>query len=270
MTINDDELKTTDEILERIKADLAKGLPWEADEKAFATKYLNEKCGTLHLGWVLDHYWGLVTERVILPSARIIYNELVKRGHDEKNTLMWGDADGHVCYIPSKDKKVFVHTTQNRDYLYIINEKDDEDNWGGRFDIRRIYRQWDKDDWTVGQLQESGDKLIEKCIEFAGSLEEYHDDHYRYSHRPSLEAYRKVDFKIPYHPVDREKERDYYGDFRDGGYVLSYEFFLARTSHPTVEGSKYVFSELEMLATCNIPSIGMDLDIELPSLDGYP
>ena len=268
MTTAQKDLGMTDENLTKIKEVVARGLPWEADEKAIATKYLDESCGTLHLEWVMDHYWGLVTEKVILPSARIIYDELVKRGHGEKNTLMWGDADGHVCYIPCEGRKVFVHTTQSRDYLYIINEGETEDSWGGRFDIRRIYRQLEKDDWTYEELMK-GKRSINKMLEYADSLAEHHDDHKKWAtNRPSLEAYRRINFEIPY-TKEHMKEKSFYGDFRDSGYILSYEFFRARTSHPTVEGSKYVFYDLEILATCNLPSIGMDLDIKLPGLSGY-
>lgn len=245
-----------------------KPLPWAADEAGVANKYLNEKCGTLHLGWVLDHYWGLVTQKMILPAALKIHAALVEKGHSEKNSLMWGDADGDIFFIPSKDKKVFVHTTQSRDFLYIINNRSEfGDDGDCSFHIRRIYRAFKEDRCYTSKELIGSMKLARQ---HADTLSEYHDDDYRYSHRPSLEAYRKVDFQIPYHPKDREKERDYYGDFRDGGYILSYDGWQARRVHPRVEGSKYVFTELETLATCYISSMACDLEIDIPHLDGYP
>lgn len=253
--------------LQRMLDDMDYSCWWRFDEKTIATKYLNESCGPLHLSWILDHYWGLVTKTTILPSAHLVYDELVKKGHTEENTLMWGDADGHVCYIPCKNKKVFVHTTQNIDFLYVISETGRHGGRDyGRFDIRRIYRDWEEDSWQADEARK--DSSVQHWLSHADSLMEHHDDHYRYSRRPSLEAYRKVGFQIPYHPKDREKERDYYGDFRDGGYILSYDFFHAK-DHPRVEGSKIVLTELELLATCWLPSIGHDLDIELPQLGGY-
>jgi hypothetical protein len=238
-------------------------LPWEASEKTIAEKYLSEQCGVLHLSWAMDRYWGLVTEKVILPNAIAVYDALVKKKHTEKNPLDFHNDT--AFFIPCKNRKVWVHTTQSRDYLYIIGSdfpslREDD------LHVRRIYRDIMEDKYTVDELK-NGD--IKTMLKYADTLSECHDDHYRYSHRPSLEAYRKVGFQVPYHPTDREKERDFYGDFRDGGYILSYSGWMAKSVHPKVEGSKYVFADLEHLATCYLPCVADALDLDTPRLDGY-
>lgn len=239
-------------------------LPWAEDEKRIANHYLNENCGALHLAWVLDHYWGLVTQKVILPTASLIYDELLKKDYSEKNKL--DIHDGEVYFIPSDNKKVFVQTTQSRDFLYIININKTKDSWNN-LHIRRIYRELDQtDDWYSDKELIGNMKLALQNID---TLMEYHDDHYQFSSRPSLEAYRKIDFKIPYYPKDHMKERSNYGDFRDGGYILSYDGYLSDISTPRVEGAKYVFHDLEMQATSYLPCLASELEIKIPHLDGY-
>lgn len=241
------------------------GCYWEDDEKATATKYLNETCGTLHLSWVLDHYWGLVTEKVILPAAHIIYDKLVEKDFSEKNKSTYGDADGHIFFIPSPNKKVWVHTTQSRDYLYIISNDSRLGSEWQDLHIRRIYREYDGTLFSKKELISSMDKAIENA-EF---LMECHDDHYKYSSRCSLEAYRKINFKIPFSPKDHMKEVSHYGDFRDNGYILSYNGWRAKTSHPTVEGAKMAFTDLEVITNCYLPSVASDLEVSVPGLRGY-
>jgi hypothetical protein len=240
-------------------------LPWAADEKAIATKYLNEKCGPLHLAWALDHYWGLVTQQVILPGSLAIYEELLKHNLTEDNPRMWGDADGSIFYIPCADKKVFVHKTQGSHYLYIIQGTDES---YGRFDIRRIYPDLQEDDYVYQQAMKDRYN-IDNLLSCAHDLMSFNDDHKRWaSERPSLEAYRRIDFKIPY-TLEHMKELCHYGDPRDHGYILGYDFNTAKIVHPMVEGSTHVFAELETIATCYLGSMACDLNIEVPELSGY-
>lgn len=238
-------------------------LPWEANEKTVAEKYYNEKCGPLHLSWAMDRYWGLVTERVIMPNAIAIHEALVQKGHNEENVFDFA-SDDTTFFIPCKNRKVFVHTTQSRDYLYIVGS-DFPELREDDLHIRRIYRQWKDSYYTAKECFGT----VKRALQYADTLNEYSDDHYQYSHRPSLEAYRKVNFQIPYHPKDHMKEKSYYGDFRDGGYVLSYNGWMSKASGPRVEGSKYVFSDLEIIATCYLTCLADALELSTPRLDGY-
>lgn len=243
----------------RASEELDKALPWEKEEVTIANKYLNERCGLLHLSWALDHYWGLVARDIILPTANAVYDQLVKKDLSEKNKLITNDADDRVYFIPSKDKKVWVHTSQCYDFLYIIKNNTEQD-----LHIRRIFRTWRKDSSTSIKDLIGNFKL---ALQNADTLGEYNDDHYRYSNRPSLEAYRKIDFQIPY--TKNQNGARFYGDFRDGGYVLSYEGWLSKHSKPRVEGSKYVFNTLESLTTCYLPCVARDLELDTPQLKGY-
>lgn len=229
----------------------------DAPNRVVAQHYFKKNTGALHLSWVLDNYFGLVAQHLLYPASNLIHAALVERGHTEDNPLhCWGDH--HLFHIPCKGKSVFVHTGQSRDFLYILNRPDDQDDYGKSFHIRRIYRQIDADYHNKAEILAS----LEGAVNNADDLMEHHDDTYRYSRRPSLEAYRKIGFQIPYHPVDREKERDHYGDFRDGGYVLSYEHSLSKYTGPKVEGCKYVFTELELISGCYMPGYLEALEIK--------
>jgi len=229
-------------------------------EMATAQQYLEMECGTLHLSWAMDSYWGLITQNYILPTARLVYDQLVARAATEKHPFSVGDDD--VFFIPKKKKKVFVHTTQSVDLLYVIQDKEGTDL--GRFDVRRLYRRFSKrGGYSIKDLIGS----LKKALRHADTLSEYSDDNSQFSRRPSLEAYRQVKFQIPYHPDDRDKEPDFYGDFRDGGYILSYDFFTGKQC-PTVEGSKYVFNELDTLASHWLPSVARNLGLEPEPKDG--
>lgn len=237
-------------------------------ERSFAKHFAKTQCGVLHAEWAMDAFWGEVTRDIILPGCLAIHEALVKKNATEKEVVDFHDDT--VFFIPqkTKDRKVFVHTTQSQDFLYVLNKgfslKEDENSWD--LHIRRIYRDMSDDTYTIDELKKGG---IKAALQYADWLTQYHDDHYQYSHRPSLEAYRKVNFQIPYHPKDRDKEHDYYGDFRDGGYILSYEGWMASSSGPRVEGSIISHHDMKHIATLYLSHIAEVLEIKVPQMKGY-
>lgn len=240
-----------------------KKLPWAKDEKFFAEKYLSDECGPLHLNWAIDHYWGLVTRDIIIPSSLAIYNVLVEKNYTEKKRFEYNDLDNTAFYIPCPNKKVWVETTQSRDFLYIM-----DDHGAPNFNfidlhVRRIYRDLKKNSYLMSELKgASANELFRKMLQNVDSLSEYHDDHYQYSHRPSLKVYQETNFQIPFHGSGRG--RIFYGDFRDPGYILSYN-----SISPRVEGSVMSFHTLEHIATLYLPCLASDLGIKVPQLKGY-
>lgn len=250
----------------------------------FAKKYFDSTCGWLHLGWDVDAYWSMVAEKVMIPNVAAIYNELVRLDHSEQNPFMWGDADGDIFYIPTENPntKIVVHTTQCRDYLYILTGTKQnklrellcKDNHFSSIHIRRIWKNWDsmheyhqsglkKLFHGVANTPESLKKIDEK--EFIQTIlkdlpcyEEISDDHYQYSRRHSLEYYRKRNFEMrssnPFNGI--------YGDSRDGGFIFSMDCgpFGRRA-----ENTASQFNQLELISTCYLPGILSELGIDNPS-----
>jgi|SRR6185436_3695748 len=250
----------------------------EIARQAFAKKYFDMKCGYLHLGWDIDEYWSLVANRIMIPYVLAIYNELVSKGFNEQNTLMYGDADGDVFWLPAKNSntKVFVHTNQCRDYIYILTEfpshkKSVKPRY--EFHIRRLWRNWNslseyeksmledlylgvpKDTNSLSEtLQISKEEFIKTILQNVNSIEEIADDHYQYSKRHSLEYYRERGF------VMRDLSEPFngiYGDARDGGYVFSMDYW-GRTEHTCSK-----FSLLELISSCYLPNIAEQLKLKL-------
>jgi hypothetical protein len=246
-----------------------------AKEREFGKHFANTKCGILHAQWAMEAFWGEVTQNVILPGCLAIHAALVKKGITKKKCINFNDADDDVYFIKTKDKnrKVFVHSTQSRDYLYIIEEttawdlKTSKSLPAHNLHIRRIFRDLKKDPHLVIELEK--EITINKLLQYANTLNEFHDDHRKWlSDRPSLQAYKRIDFEIPY-TKEHMKERSFYGDFRDGGYILSYDGYLAKAAGPRVEGSVYSFTELTHISTIYLSCIADELEIKVPKLDGY-
>lgn len=251
----------------------------------FAKKYFNKSCGYLHLSWDVDAYWSMVANQVMVPYVSAIYKELVRRGHDEKNPCMYGDADGDIFWIPAKNPntKVVVHTNQSRDYLYILTEL--KPLFKGApplndFHIRRIWRKADAENYTIESLEDlygkvindpgrstrneklpleaiSKEEFINTILQNVSSYEEIADDHYKYSRRHSLEYYRSRDFDMG---LDYKKAfNGIYADARDGGFVISLGSRVGREAENTVKQ----FPILEMIATCYLPSIANHLELNV-------
>lgn len=208
--------------LQKDLENLVKRLEWKLDlatDSKFASIYvdkeLNNECGDLHLQWVVDKFWGQITHKVILPNGRKLYEALVVGNHTVEN-MFDNNNDQYMYYIPTgNNKKVWVHTTQNSDFVYIITEENRNIVQRPRFDIRKIFKEHNSESHFCSDKELIGS--INNAIHNADYLIECHDDEYDYSKRHSLEFYRKINFNIPSY------ENHIYGDGRDGGYVLSYE-----------------------------------------------
>jgi hypothetical protein len=236
-------------------------------EHNIAQSYVNQTCGHLNLGWMIDHYWGLITQEQIFPASVEIYDALVKNGYDESNHFNIS-GDNYLWYISAKEK-VFIYSSQSRDFIFIIKESE--------LHIRKIFRNFDYDDYMADKIKVGGLKGVKQALYYADALSEYQDDafydkHYCYFSRPSLESYRKIDFEIPYDPedhgLDRFKHNSYYGDFRDRGYVLSYSNPFPGVN-VRVEGAHSNFTDIDYIrSTMGYLADGLDL-IKIAEKCGY-
>lgn len=235
-------------------------------ERRIASQYFRAPYGHMDLGWTVDAYWGLVTQKVLLPAALKIHQHLVEKKISEKNKHSFQCFDGKIFYIPvSPGRKVFVHTTQSQDFLFVI-----QTGHVGRLDIRRIFPILTKkeNEYTYGKVV-SGKMTVKKALGMAEELTGFSDDHLKWaSSRPSLEAYRRVKFRIPHvSQKDHMKEILFYGDARDPGYVLSYSFYEADARDPVVHNSMRVHEDIHHQVNVYLPSIAQDLGIKIPRLD---
>lgn len=245
----------------------------EPKEKEFVDHFSSKKGSVYHLNKTLDAFWGRITNKVFVPVLLSIYDKLVEtnRTKDAKK-IWWGDADGDLYYIPNEKRKIIVFTTQSRDYLFVLTpmerieynpDAEDGGKIGEEYEsyslhIRRVWRPLEKDSiWD----QENILSNINNALDAVETLEEYADDFSKYPQRPGLALYEKIDFDLDeYHDEPR-----FYGDFRDPGYILSYN---DRFFSELVEGTKYSHIELEMLYTNSLNVMAAELDLDLPHLEG--
>lgn len=258
--------------------DLLSGSFEDKEREVFASKYFNASAGLLHLGWDIDAYWTKVANEVMIPDMISIYDELVKRGHTEDNTCMYGDADGDIYWIPAANPKtkVIVHENQGRDYLYVLTEiktrfKKHKVNYD--FHIRKLWKNFNSmSNWrrsTIEDLYASTSasppidkkEFVETLLKNVPYYEEISDDDSEYPRRPSLEYYRKRKFNMG---VDEDKKfNGIYGDCRDSGYVFSIRSDSWRPSR--AEHTVGQTNQLEMISTCYLPSIRMQLGLPTTS-----
>jgi hypothetical protein len=242
------------------------------DQEAAVNHFFNRQCGILHLNWFLDAYWTKVTKEIFIPGLLAIYDKLVEKGIAEGNDTHWGDADGKLYYIPNKDRKVIVFTTQCRDYLFILSpiecveyfpDAPEGERIGERYEshslhIRRIWRPYEPGD--IYNLKEIKSNL-KKMLDSVETLEQYTDDFSQYPQRPSLELYRKINFNL-----DKYQESPrFYGDFRDSGFILSYNDRYGGR----LEGSQYSHNDLQGIATVDLGCMAYEMEVEIPRLNGY-
>lgn len=206
-------------------------------DESIAKHYIDKQCGELHLQWVVGNYWGQLIDGTILPNARKLYDALVAGNHFIDNKFT-NQKDDYLYVIPTDNgRKVWVHNTQSVDFVYIVTENDPEAFTRGRFDVRRIFRE------SFSMLDFYSEKeligTMESAINNAESLMECHNDSYEHSHRHSLEFYRKLNWVIPSY------DSYVYGDFRDGGFVLSYEFTDKYYTSKRMEGAWAHWADLK-------------------------
>jgi hypothetical protein len=245
-------------------------MPNDKSRKEFADRFFDMKCGPLHLAWHIDAYWKKVTEDMILPAVFGIHTSLTNNNYTENNKHGFNDADDTIFYIPAGDKKVFVHTTQSRDFLYVYDENEYEKN----LHIRRLWRKYSRNNfyYNVKDVIRS----IQSAINNVDHLSEYSDDNAEFSFRPSLQFYKSIGFEISHDAKNKDGKgnlNNTCGDFRDGGYILSYKArkkYNSDETYPAIlEGTKYSFVDLESLTTCLIPYVTEELEFEHTRLKGY-
>lgn len=226
------------------------------EQLAFALEYFKDPVGYLHLTWNIDAYWTMVAKRAMIPMMSAIYDKLVSSGFIEDNKCDWGDLDGCVFFIPIKNSstKVVVHETQNRDFLYILDQNLLNEN---TFHIRRIWKRWsDKRNWQRDDKDDLIGKRgsIYKVLSNLDSLEEFSDDHSKYPKRRSLEFYRKRKFDM-----NSREFNGIYGDCRDDGYIFS-----LKNNHRAEGDCAVQFNNLQLIATCYLPSLIQELNLPIP------
>lgn len=204
----------------------------------------------LNLQWIADKFWGLRIAK-LLPEFERIYKELVDKKITRKNKIDFNDADDTVFYLPCKTKRVFVHTGQNFNFIYVW----DKDRSPGfrRLHIRQFYDVYDikadpeylkeEEDLFKKKVAKGGYK--QAIIEAQGITETWADDYKGnpYPFRYSLKHYIDNDFEMKY------------GDARDYGYIASWEEFGASK----VESSLRNHTILDLVETCFVPCIIAEL-----------
>jgi hypothetical protein len=273
----------------------------EIEQEAFVKKYFDMSCGYLHLSWDIDAFWTEVAEKVMIPYVQAIYRELVRLGHDESNPCMYGDADGDMFWVPAPNPDTMVlvqKDQQGRKYLYVCTENGtvyDYPSSRWNFHIRQFWERYqdDPENWRLDELYScyskvsmrdleclnsskedlesfskeeliefiqkddrkrmSPDEFIKSILTRVDSYAELSDDHYQYTHRHSLDFYKQRGFNFQNY---REPFNNIYGDGRDGGYIISIK------SHRAEDLVKN-FHALEMIATCHLPCLASQLDLDV-------
>lgn len=226
------------------------------DKEAIAKHYANKTCGNLHIGWVIDHYWGLITKDYILPACLAVYDQLVIGKNKEDSPFYTHDDQLFFIEIDKKykappgvvidGKKVFVWKTQNKHFLFIIKGQ------GNNADLY-IRRVWEKFDPSKHTLSINN---LKDAINNLETLSKFSDDDCKYVERPSIEKYSANNFQIPFVPKNHINYFCSYGDSRDPGHILGFKSYLK-----DVEDSTTNFKTIEYIATCLIPFILREMGI---------
>ncbi len=244
----------TDKTAEFVKMALA-GAGNHSSHGTLAKVYEGLNCPTLKIEWTLEVYWANVA-RKNYPILMEIYNKLVAHDYTRKNRFEYNDMDNHTWYIPHNELKVFVHTSQNHNLLFILPAE--LDGWN-KYHIRRYWddlkcpnaktnklgNEFYKDDEAafLDKVKKSGRKaaLIEH------NLEDYSDNvlNYPYPRRPNLDYFTKSNY-VPK-----------YRDGRDDGYVLTLDSMTNR-----VDWAIHQHGLLKAIFDCYIPSTHAELLLE--------
>lgn len=227
------------------------------NKEEIAKHYHDMTCGNLHLAWIVDEYWGLMTKDYILPACLAIYDKLVADKNSEFNplyvhndTLYFIEVDNNFTPPPGVslvDKRVFVWKTSHNNYLFIMN------GYGDNVDLY-IRRVWEKYDSTKSSLTINS---IDEAIDNLELLNKFSDDDCKYTNRPSIEKYRANNFQIPFVPKKHIGYFCSYGDLRDPGHILKFVSYLSSY----VENATLNFREIEHIATCLIPFVLREMEI---------
>lgn len=172
-------------------------------------------CGNLFLDWVKECFWGMVVKDT-LPLFDSVWDMLHEKGYKKQNPFVYGDADVSlwVEYPKDKNKKVIVSVchcsmADNNTLIFI------QDNINILHHLRyHIVTAWSREVKSRYSNHWGDDRDISK---------------------PSLNTYRKRDFKFGY------------GDGRDKGHILIYDGMLERVENAswTERDIPYALSELK-------------------------
>ena len=171
----------------------------------------------LRVNWALDRFVGRKAHNAIDP-AEFIYNRLFELGFwktvAEDNSYVWNDLDDAAWVIPHDTNKVFAVTSQNRNYLFILEQC--KYGTGRRvLHIRRFWDELDLEDLDYDlEVMEEGKNPID-YVRLGLKHAERYSDH--------------IHGKNPYDHLDRPdlayfEQRSFdpkYKDGRDNGYVLT-------------------------------------------------
>jgi len=187
-----------------------------------------DEVGEMYLEWTVDEFFRLQIKKRI-ENIKFIYSQLVKHKFTEKNRYEYNDLDNHIFYLPCKKPEedyetmtVFVMTSQTTNYIVVYKELDFKTKKEEKIYIYRYWDQyWDvhdkKDKWDIEEAQKY--KNVEYAIIHSRWLVDRYSDNIKgnkYVFRPDLKMYKKSNFKT------------YYGDHRDGGFILGYNSFMSR------------------------------------------
>jgi hypothetical protein len=212
-------------------------------ETVMAELFAGLECGSLHIGWALDKFWGLKVAET-MPKLQKIYDEAVKRNYTRENNLSFNDMDDKLFVMPHDQYCVLCHELQSSNYVYVW-----ERNAPSKFQKLHVRRYFDvlkvEDKFDKQEEAEFKKKVREKgkragIIAAQRFVENYADDYPEnpYPKRLSLDSYIKAGFEMKY------------GDCRDEGYILTWDQF-----RDSVDRSYYEHSRIEAVLDCYIPSI---------------
>jgi hypothetical protein len=208
-----------------------------------------------HINWTFDRYvgkrfWALVPEMHKIYTWLKVHNYTIKK----PDSFDYNDLDNGAFIVPSDDaKEIFIITSQNRDYLYILGDQD----WFAELHIRRLYREIPdlkkmKRDFEYKYEKEEQDKY-KKGIYYGAvhseALMEYTDDYLDniYINRPSLRTFQRWNFKMNLK------------DSRDPGYVVS----VVRSPHSVIRSDSPLGTIYEInRAAFEIQSLSCVIDEE--------
>ena len=212
------------------------------------------RCPTLDLEWTVNKFWGNFCRLYMIESLEKVYSGLVEKKAIEKKSISFNDADDSMWYIPdpeTSNRRIVCHEGQTLRFLFVWDEPDKMKRYG-KLHIRRYYdkyvpsskiKDWEKQ-YKEKDEQKYKDKGILWSIRQTDSLSEYSDEEMKnpYPSRLSLNHYKKNGFQVRY------------GDFRDKGYVLTYQAF-----DNNVEGAMSQHQLIKLIAECIIPCMVMEL-----------
>lgn len=257
MGIGENNAKVADQILKILSNQVEQILRGNHNaNNVLAAVFERISCSALYMEWTVNRYWGNYCRKYVLQTLERVYNQLVKEKRTEKNPRNYNDCDDNLWYVPDPKKdgrRIMIHTSQNTNLIFIWDGKFlNEDLWEfSRLHIRRYFPKYeikinDLEDWEKKDRekdeQEYKDKGILWSIRNADQLIEYSDDLFKnkYPKRYSLDYYKKNKFEVRY------------GDFRDIGYVLTYQ-------SNNIEGAMKNHDIIKLVFDCYLPCMLSEL-----------